>query len=134
MAQRNGHGIALGQDGKINQTFTTNGGEKQYLLTFTLLRNVSGNCKANASVVVSAPDSSAQFNLTLKYGKHPWEVYGHQIGRWGDGESVNLVIESEDIDAEDDATCWPLIDGLSLITVGPLLLGNGMSIFTFFFF
>ncbi|KAL8551343.1 hypothetical protein ACS0TY_000433 [Phlomoides rotata] len=79
--QRSGHGIALGQDGKINQTFTASGGEKQYLLTFTLIRNVSGNCNANASVVVSAPDSSAQFDLTLKYGELPWEVYGHQIGK-----------------------------------------------------
>lgn len=123
---RNGHAILLGQDGKINQTFTANGEEMQYLLTFTLARGVQ-KCTSNASLVVSAPDSSAQFSLTLKYGKEPWEVYGHQLGSWGGGESVNLVIQSQAIDADPNSTCWPVVDALSLITIGSLKQGNGMQ-------
>lgn len=99
----------------------------QYLLTFALARGVQ-NCTSNASLVVSAPDSSAQFALTLKYGKEPWEVYGHQLGSWGDGESVNLVLESQAIDADPNSTCWPVVDELSLITIGSVNQDNGMQL------
>ncbi|KAI3457836.1 hypothetical protein Pfo_014499 [Paulownia fortunei] len=114
---RDGHAILLGQDGKINQAFTANGDHMQYVLTFTLVRGVQ-NCTSNASLVVSAPDK-------------PWEVYGHQLGSWGGGESINLVIQSQAIDAAPNSTCWPVVDALSLITIGSLnqetdnLLPNG---------
>ncbi|XP_042007910.1 uncharacterized protein LOC121756424 [Salvia splendens] len=120
---RNGHAILLQEDGKINQAFVANGEEMQYLLTFTLGRRAQ-NCTANASLVVSAPDSSAQFSLTLKYGKESWEVYGLHLGSWGGGESVNLVIESQDIDAEPETTCWPVVDAVMLSTVGSLKQGD----------
>ncbi|KAH6823775.1 Emb:.1 protein [Perilla frutescens var. hirtella] len=120
---RNGHAILLGEDGKINQTFVANGEEMQYLLTFSLGRRAQ-SCTANASLVVSAPDSSAQFSLTHKYGKEAWEVYGHQLGIWGGGESVNLVIESQDIDADSNSTCWPVVDAVLLSTIGSLKQGD----------
>ncbi|PIN19399.1 hypothetical protein CDL12_07903 [Handroanthus impetiginosus] len=119
----NGHAILLGQDSKINQTFAANGEQMQYLLSFTLARVVQ-NCTSNGSLVVSAPDSSAQFSSKLRYGKELWEVYGHQLGSWGDGESVNLVIQSQGIDADPNTTCWPVIDKLSLITTGSLSQDN----------
>lgn len=127
LPSRNGHAILLQEDGKINQTFVANGEEMQYLLTFTLGRRAQ-NCTANASLVVSAPDSSAQFSLTLKYGKESWEVYGHHLGSWGGGESVNLVIESQDIDAEANSTCWPVVDTVMLSTIGSLKQGDGMQL------
>lgn len=131
---RNGHAILLGQGGKISQTFTADGEKMQYLLTFTLAsRNQS--CSSNASLVVSAPDSSARFSLTSKYGKDPWEVYGHQIGSWGGGEAINLVLESAGIDVDPNTTCWPVVDDLLLIA---LKIDNGMlpfrsQILDFFF-
>lgn len=128
---RNGHAILLQEDGKINQTFVASGEEMQYLLTFTLARR-NHSCTANASLVVSAPDSSAEFSLTLKYGRQPWEVYGHQLGIWGGGESINLVIESQDIDADFNSTCWPVVDDVLLSTIGSLKQGNdGMFLISF---
>lgn len=128
---RNGHAILLQEDGKINQTFVANGEEMQYLLTFTLAR-MNHSCSANASLVVSAPDSSAEFSLTFKYGRQPWEVYGHQLGIWGGGESINLVIESQDIDADSNSTCWPVVDDVLLSTIGSLKQGNdGMFLISF---
>lgn len=123
----NGHAILLQVDGKINQTFVASGEEVEYLLTFALGRR-NQSCSANASLVVSAPDSSAQFSLTMKYGKEAWEVYGHQLGKWGGGESVNLVIESQDIDEEDNSTCWPVVDALMLSSIGSVKQGNGMQL------
>lgn len=128
---RNGHAILLQEDGKINQTFVASGEEMQYLLTFTLARR-NHSCTANASLVVSAPDSSAEFSLTLKYGRQPWEVYGHRLGIWGGGESINLVIESQDIDADSNSTCWPVVDDVLLSTIGSLKQGNdGMFLISF---
>ncbi|KZV20259.1 hypothetical protein F511_25528 [Dorcoceras hygrometricum] len=125
-----GHAILLGQDGKINQSFTAKGDRVKYLLTFTLAI-VGQNCKSNASLVVSAPDSSRQFSFSGKYGKELWEVYGLQIGSWGDGDSINLVLQSQAIDGDTNSTCWPVVDNLFLSTIGTLnqdkanLLPNG---------
>ncbi|GER38915.1 hypothetical protein STAS_15451 [Striga asiatica] len=114
----NGHAMLLGQDGKINQTFTANNeGQMRHLLTFTLSRGVL-NCSAFASLVISAPDNSAEFALSGKYGRELWEVYGHQIGSWGDGEAVNLVIESRTNNEDENSTYWPVVDDLNLVTVG----------------
>ncbi|KAL8049215.1 hypothetical protein ABFX02_06G007000 [Erythranthe guttata] len=120
---QNGHAILLGQDGKINQTFTAKGAQMHYLLTFTLARR-NQSCSSNAGLVVSAPDNSGQFSLTRKYGKEPWEVYGHKLGNWGGGEAVNLVIQSQAIDADPNSTCWPVVDALSLIAVQSLKQEN----------
>lgn len=115
---RNGHAILLGQDGKINQTFTANGDVMQYLLTFTLAQ-AGQNCKANVSLVVSAPDSSMEFSLTQKYSKETWEVYGHRLGSWGDGEYINLILQSQATDVDPNSACWPVVDTLLLKTIGP---------------
>ncbi|CAA0813127.1 Protein of unknown function- DUF642 [Striga hermonthica] len=121
----NGHAMLLGQDGKINQTFTANNeGRMRYLLTFTLSRRAL-NCSANASLVIPAPDSSAEFTLSGKYGRELWEDYGHQIGSWGDGEAVNLVIESRADNEDESSTCWPVVDDLNLVTVGLVNQENG---------
>ncbi|KAL3630832.1 hypothetical protein CASFOL_023816 [Castilleja foliolosa] len=128
---QNGRAILLGPDGKINQTFTANGEQTQYLLTFVLSRNCSTH---NASLLVSAPDSSAEFSLTGKYGRELWEVYGHWVGSWGGGESINLVIESQAVDVDENSTCWPVVGALDLVTVGSvkqesdnLLLNGGFE-------
>lgn len=120
-----GHAIRLGQDGKINQTFTANGEQMTYLITFTLA--IGGqNCQSNASLLISAPDSSAEFSFTGNYSRQPWEVYGHKLGSWGEGEAVNLVFESQAADSDPNSTCWPVIDDLLVNTIGSP--GNGTHI------
>lgn len=121
----NGHAIELGQDGKINQTFKANGDLRQYLLTFTLAR-ISQSCSTNASLIVSALDSESIFSLKEKYGKETWESYGHQLGKWGDGESINLVFKSQAVETDSNSTCWPIVDKLLLKTVVPVTQSSGM--------
>ncbi|XP_051141238.1 uncharacterized protein LOC127258441 [Andrographis paniculata] len=113
---RNGHAILLADEGKINQTFTASGERAQYILTFAVARGIQ-DCSTNASLVVSAPDSTVEFSVSGKYGKQPWQVYGHYIGSWGDGESVNLVIQSQAVDSESNSTCWPVVGDLSLLAI-----------------
>lgn len=126
----NGHAIELGQDGKINQTFKANGDLRQYLLTFTLAR-ISQSCSTNASLIVSAPDSESIFSFKERYGKETWESYGHQLGNWGDGESISLVFKSQAVETDSNSTCWPIVDKLLLKTIVPVtqssdnLLPNG---------
>ncbi|XP_057983543.1 protein DUF642 L-GALACTONO-1,4-LACTONE-RESPONSIVE GENE 2 [Malania oleifera] len=112
------HAIQLGQDGKINQTFTANGGLMDYILTFTLAQG-GQKCLANATgVIVSAPDSISNFSLKQGYGKEAWESYGHYLGSWGDEtEAIDLVFQSKTSESDSNSTCWPTIDTLLLKTV-----------------
>ncbi|XP_044466918.1 uncharacterized protein LOC123196843 isoform X2 [Mangifera indica] len=116
----NGHAIQLGQDGKINQTFIATGDNMNYLLTFILAPG-GQNCSVNADLAVSAPDSSGVFSLKQHYGKESWESYGHYLGRWNQGEPINLVIESSTSESDVNSTCWPVIDKLILKTVTTLV-------------
>ncbi|GFP98977.1 hypothetical protein PHJA_002041600 [Phtheirospermum japonicum] len=129
---QNGRAILLGPDGKINQTFTANNGaQREYLLTLVLSRNCS-SANYNASLLVSAPDSSAEYS---KYGngRELWEVYGHRIGSWGGGESINLVIQSQAVDADDqNSTCWPVVGALDLIILGSVKQETGMCVYVFY--
>ncbi|KAA8548232.1 hypothetical protein F0562_004507 [Nyssa sinensis] len=121
----NGHAIQLGQDGKINQTFIANNSNiMQYLLTFTLAFG-GQNCSTNASIVISAPDSESVFSFKQNYGKETWESYGVYLGSWGDGESINLVLQSQIIDSDPNSTCWPVVDSLLLKPIDTLIQGNG---------
>lgn len=124
----NGHAIQLGQDGKINQTFTANGDIVTYLLTFTLALGGPVNCTANASLAISAPDSNAVFSVKQHFGKQTWQRYGHYLGSWGDGEPVDLVFESQTAESDPNSTCWPVIDTLQLQTIGSLPKANGKQI------
>ncbi|XP_059624637.1 protein DUF642 L-GALACTONO-1,4-LACTONE-RESPONSIVE GENE 2 [Cornus florida] len=119
----NGHAIELGQDGMINQTFTANSDLMQYLLTFTLALG-GQNCTSNASLIVSAPDSASAFSLKQNYGKETWESYGHYLGSWGNGETINLVFQSQTTESDNASNCWPVVDTLLLKPVRTLLQGN----------
>lgn len=124
---RNQHAVLLAEDGKINQTFIANGDIKQYLLTLTLA--VGGrNCSANVSLVVSAPDSASAFLVKQNYTKEPWEVYGLLLGSFGNGEPIDLVLQSQNTDTGTNSTCWPVVDTLILEAVSPSNQGNGMDL------
>ncbi|GAA0151000.1 hypothetical protein LIER_09816 [Lithospermum erythrorhizon] len=124
----NGHAILLGEDGKINQTFKADSNNQRFLLTFTM--SLGGqSCVANASLIVSAPDSEFHFSLKQNYSKGHLDSYGHQLGSWGGAEEKNLVLQSEAIDIDPNSTCWPIVDSLRVKAVDPTLndglLNNG---------
>lgn len=124
----NGHAIQLAQDGRINQTFAANGDDLIYILTLTLAPG-GQNCSANANLVVSAPDSHGVYSLKQHYGKETWKSYGHYLGRWGQDEPINLVIQSQSTESDDNSTCWPVIDMLLLKSSKTLVQGNGKGIY-----
>ncbi|XP_010420041.1 PREDICTED: uncharacterized protein LOC104705686 [Camelina sativa] len=118
-----GHAIQLGEDGKINQTFIARGDDVNYILTFALIRT-DQNCSTSAGLSVSGPDSNAVFSYQQNYSKVLWQSYSHNLGSWGNGEPINLVLESQTIDSDSDtnSTCWPIIDTLLIKTVGVTLV------------
>ncbi|ESQ41380.1 hypothetical protein EUTSA_v10016026mg, partial [Eutrema salsugineum] len=126
-----GHAVQLGEDGKINQTFIAKGEDLNYILTFALIPG-GQNCSSSAGLTVSGPDSSAVFSYRQNYSKVPWQSYSHNLGSWGNGEPINLVLESQTIDSDTNSTCWPIVDTLLIKTVGTTvvqdngnLLNNG---------
>ncbi|KAF8118081.1 hypothetical protein N665_0006s0081 [Sinapis alba] len=115
-----GHAVQLGEDGKINQTFIAKGDDLNYILTFTLIPE-GQNCSISAGLSVSGPDSNAVFSYRYNYSKVSWQSYSHNLGKWGNGEPINLVLESQTIDSESNSTCWPIVDTLLIKTVGVTL-------------
>ncbi|KAK3036448.1 hypothetical protein RJ639_030047, partial [Escallonia herrerae] len=123
LAAGGGHAMLLGQDGKINQTFIANGDSMSYLLTLAL--SLGGqNCSANASLVVSAPDSSSVFSWKQRYEKGTWEHGKAMDSTWAAGVMVNpLTFQATETDS--NSICWPLVDSLLLKTIGPLTQTRG---------
>nr|DAD30582.1 TPA_asm: hypothetical protein HUJ06_009433 [Nelumbo nucifera] len=107
----NGHGIQLGRDGKINQTFRASDNFYYYVLTFTLAPGIGDNCsQSTAFVNVSVPGSSRLFYLKNRYGKEKWESHSCHLGGWGVSEFDNLVIRSQFNHSGSNATCGPVVD------------------------
>ncbi|OWM71435.1 uncharacterized protein LOC116196748 [Punica granatum] len=130
--QRNGsHAVQLGPDGRINQTFTTEGSSGSasiYLLTITVTYSAVGggrNCTASAAAVVSAPDSRTEVYQRDGYDGKPWQSFGVYLGNWEEGEVVDLVIESMSSDPDPDTICWPIVDSVLLKSARSLASDNG---------
>lgn len=115
-----GHAVQLGEDGKINQTFIARGDDLNYILTFALIPG-GENCSSSSGLSVSGPDSNAVFSYRQNYSKVPWQSYSHNLGKWGNSEPINLVLESQAIDSDTNSTCWPIVDTLLIKTVGVTL-------------
>lgn len=122
-------GIQLGPDGKINQTFTTDGAYMNYLLTLASaaapLGGVAGNCTETVGMVVSAPDSRSEVAVGKRKVEEAWPSYGVYLGTWSAGESINVVVESQSVDLGDNSTCWPIVDLLLLNTIESLVAPKG---------
>ncbi|XVF57784.1 hypothetical protein PTKIN_Ptkin07bG0009900 [Pterospermum kingtungense] len=123
LPDNNGHGILLGQDGKLNQTFKADAEFMNYILTFTLAPG-GQNCSANASVEVSGPDNQGVFSFKQHYGEETWQSYGLFLGLGGQEEPINLVFETQAIESDDNSTCWPVIGSLLVKSVETLLQGK----------
>ncbi|KAK6930834.1 protein of unknown function DUF642, partial [Dillenia turbinata] len=113
----NGHGIQLGQDGKINQTFRADKAVMHYILTFTLAPG-STNCSnhSKTAVNVSADGRSKLFLLEGLYGKETWESHAYFLGQWGyEKKPFNLEIQSASTDNSSNL-CWPVVDTFLIAT------------------
>lgn len=115
-----GHGVQLGQDGTINQTFAASADFADYLVTFAVASSGGASCSSNGSVVISAPDSQGVFPVGEQRA-----VYGQFLGSWGDGEAIDLVISSETTESDTNATCWPAVDSIVLKSIASLAKANG---------
>lgn len=126
-----GHGIKLGENGKINQTFRPNNDVLYYVVSFTLAAE-NENCYNNSTAVnVSVPRMSKVFSLESKsFSRKMWESHAFYLEPWGGIEdSINLEIKSVKIDAQPkNITCWPVVDTIVMQRYGPPIGYSGKHI------
>ena len=84
----NGHGMRLGPNGMINQTFKSDKDYAyDYVLTFTLAPS-SMDCANNFTAVnVSGPTGSQVFSYKESVGTEMWQTYAFSIGSF---ESIQI--------------------------------------------
>ncbi|XP_055959832.1 protein DUF642 L-GALACTONO-1,4-LACTONE-RESPONSIVE GENE 2-like [Mercurialis annua] len=122
----NGHGVQLGQDGKINQTFKVGDNDYVYVLSFTLASE-SKECSNNTvSVNVSTSARSKVFSLERHYGKEMWESHAFYFESWDDGKGfINLEIQGVSLQNETNIICRPVVDTFIIKEIGPSRLYSG---------
>nr|KAJ0185967.1 hypothetical protein LSAT_V11C900480540 [Lactuca sativa] len=86
----NGHGVQLGPNGMINQTFKQDG-NYYYVLTFTLAPS-SPDCANSTSVNVSGPTASEVFFFRESLGTEMWQTYAYSL--WNQMGLMSLQIQS----------------------------------------
>ncbi|KAJ0436083.1 hypothetical protein HanIR_Chr17g0900491 [Helianthus annuus] len=116
----NGHGLQLGPNGVINQTFKTDG-SYYYTLTFTLAPS-SMNCASNFTAVnVSGSDESKVFIYKESFGSEMWQTYAYSMSR--EIQRGIMGIQFQSVAGSND--CWPIIDTLLVNGIGsPRLYGD----------
>ncbi|XP_050204960.1 protein DUF642 L-GALACTONO-1,4-LACTONE-RESPONSIVE GENE 2-like [Mercurialis annua] len=132
----NGHGVQLGQDGKINQTFKVDDNDYVNMLTFTLAPE-SKECSNNTVAVnVSTSARSKVFTLERHYGNEMWESHAFYFESWDDGNGfINLVIQGVSLQTEMNIICRPVVDtfiikkiGSSIVYGGNMLVNGGLEV------
>ncbi|MFS8020455.1 hypothetical protein Hanom_Chr16g01415761 [Helianthus anomalus] len=109
----NGHGLQLGPNGVINQTFKTDG-SYYYTLTFTLAPS-SMNCANNFTAVnVSGSDESKVFIYKESFGSEMWQTYAYSMSR--EIQRGIMGIQFQSVAGSND--CWPIIDTLLVNGIG----------------
>ncbi|XP_076944098.1 BIIDXI-like protein At5g11420 [Bidens hawaiensis] len=125
----NSHGLQLGPNGVINQTFKSDG-SYYYTLTFTLAPS-SLNCANNSTLVnVSGPGVSKVFFYKESLGSEMWQTYGYSIGSREIRKGImGIQIQSVANSNHGDINCWPIIDTLLVTGIGSprLYSGNGFA-------
>ncbi|PWA49728.1 hypothetical protein CTI12_AA457510 [Artemisia annua] len=125
----NGHGLQLGPNGMINQTF------KSYdtydcVLTFTVAPS-SGECANNYTAVnVSASGASKVFFYDESLGTEMWQTYAFSVG-WVEikrgffGVKIQSVVTTT---SHSNVTCWLIVDALLVKAIGPQTWYSGNPI------
>nr|KAJ0184850.1 hypothetical protein LSAT_V11C900480520 [Lactuca sativa] len=125
----NGHGLQLGPNSMINQTFKQDG-NYDYVLTFTLAPS-SPDCANSTSVNVSGPTASEVFFFRESLGTEMWQTYAYSL--WNQRGLMSLQIQSTSTSNSNNITCWPIVDTIvqvdngfvnSGFEVGPAFIEN----------
>ncbi|XP_026414190.1 uncharacterized protein LOC113309885 [Papaver somniferum] len=125
-----GNPIYLGENGKVNQTFKENKESHHYLLTFNL-RPAQPHCANPTSVTVSVPDKSVvvTFNEKFTGNQSSWQTHGVSLGIHGNGELVNLNLESQASRQTSNTTvvtkCGVLLDSFILKNISNPINSSG---------
>ncbi|KAL7584959.1 protein DUF642 L-GALACTONO-1,4-LACTONE-RESPONSIVE GENE 2 [Lactuca sativa] len=103
----NGHGVQLGPNGMINQTFKPDG-NYDYVLTFTLAPS-SPDCANSTSVNVSGPSASEVFFFRESLGTEMWQTYAYSL--WSQENKKGLMsLQIQSTSNSNNITCWPIVD------------------------
>nr|XP_043623578.1 uncharacterized protein LOC122595301 [Erigeron canadensis] len=117
----NGHGLQLGPNGMINQTFKSDG-SYDYVLTFTLASSGIDCANNSTAVNVSGPGLSRVFFFKESLGNETWQTYAFSIGsneiRNGlMGIRIQSVVSSN----RSNIICWPIVDTLLVTGIQNLM-------------
>ncbi|GJT52364.1 hypothetical protein Tco_0978521 [Tanacetum coccineum] len=124
----NGHGMRLGPNGMINQSFKSDKGDStyDYVITFTLAPS-SMDCANNFTAVnVSGPTGSQVFSYKESVGTEMWQTYAFSIGnsKIRNG-SMGIQIQSVVTGSRGNITCWPIVDTFIITSIeNPRLYGD----------
>ena len=112
----NGHGMRLGPNGMINQTFKSNKDYAyDYVLTFTLAPS-SMDCANNFTAVnVSGPTGSQVFSYKESVGTEMWQTYAFSIGSFEIRKGIQ--IQSVVTGSRGNMTCWPIVDTFIIASI-----------------
>ncbi|GJR61526.1 lysine--tRNA ligase [Tanacetum coccineum] len=121
----NGHGLQLGRDGAISQTFTYDGSD-DYVLTFTIAPSSPDCAKQAIAVSVSGPSVSKVFSYQASLAKETWQTYAYALWRNELIPTSALTVQIESV-AAGNSDCWPIVDDLLLTGVNypKVSVGNG---------
>ncbi|PON72602.1 Galactose-binding domain-like [Parasponia andersonii] len=99
------HAVRLGNDAEIRQDLTVEKGSI-YSVTFSAART----CAQLESLNVSVPPASQTIDLQTLYNVQGWDPYA--VAFEADSDAMSLVFRNPGM--EDDPTCGPIIDDVSL--------------------
>ncbi|GKA63853.1 65-kDa microtubule-associated protein 8 [Tanacetum coccineum] len=124
----NGHGMRLGPNGMINQTFKSDKGYStyDYVLTFTLAPS-SMDCANNFTAVnVSGPTGSQVFSYKESVGTEMWQTYAFSIGNSKIRNGImGIQIQSVVTGSRGNITCLPIVDTFIITSIeNPRLYGD----------
>ncbi|GJX55483.1 hypothetical protein Tco_0285380, partial [Tanacetum coccineum] len=116
---KNGHGMRLGPNGMINQTFKSNKGYTyDYVLTFTLAPSSMGCANNFTAVNVSGPTDSQVFSYKESVGTEMWQTYAFSIGNSEIRKGVmGIQIQSVVTGSRGNITCWPIVDTFIITSI-----------------
>ncbi|XP_071709647.1 protein BIIDXI-like [Rutidosis leptorrhynchoides] len=102
----NGHGVQLGPNGMINQTYKSDG-SYDYVVTFTLAPSSIECANSSTAVNVSGHSSSKIFYFRESLGTEMWQTYAYST--WG-GELRDGLMGIQIQSIASSSTCWPIVD------------------------
>lgn len=99
------HAVRLGNDAEISQDLKV---EKGSIISVTF--SAARTCAQLESLNVSVPPASQTIDLQTLYNVEGWDPYA--VAYEADSDDVSLVFKNPDM--EDDPTCGPIIDDISI--------------------